>query len=343
MSLVLCYCAYDGKGMARPEVGQFHKIAPWVNKALDKDDTYYISFDQSTTCTGIYLTNTDLDFHVVFDFKRESTDVFEYQEQLFKFIKMLVSDLNIKMAVMEEPVQSYAYAGRVLREFKGFLTSTLQNIQEFDNVPLNTILTQSWKSQIMIKKKGKGRFNNKSAIAEDIVDRVPDLKIYYNYHASKDYDGLEAVGILHGYLKKHYDEHGNKLATTTGKNIEHSYHVFCKELTPEQLRDEKTLFKGLEPVKSKVNPQILKYNLDYSFYENLFNATSECDFAIMLITNETINLKLHWEFDIDLNPNKVMVLFCIRKTLRGKNIGRLGLTKTQLVEAKKHNYYMYVE
>ena len=314
--------------------GKHYELAPAINKALNKTLPYYISIDQSTTCTGIYIYQKETKLQIVFDFLRTNSAIEEYTRELTILMKFLLKDLKIKLFVMEKPVPSkYRSAGDVLRRLEGFIDSWKIIIPELENVKIEKIFPQSWKSKMIDKSKGKNRFSNKRAIADDICDRFPLLRSYFSRGFSTDYDAFDAVGILHGFISNTFDEFGNRKVSGT---MEHRNKpvAFFKYLSMEELRDSNIVYKGLGFKMEKTPPKVLTYNTNYSFYENIRLCSSNTGFAVVMINNAQVYTSLCWEFDIDMKQNHHFVMFVFRKS---------AFTKNQLEIASKFNYCLIVE
>lgn len=334
MSYLYGVIANNHKSSSTLVQGKHYELAPEINNALNKKLTYYISIDQSTTCTGIYIYQKDSKLQIVFDFLRTNSDKDEYIRELTILMKLLLKNLKIGLFVMEKPVPSkYRSAGDVLKRLAGYIKSWKLTIPELENVVIEETYPQSWKSKMVDKSKGKNRFNIKREVADDICDRFPLLRCYFSQGVSTDYDGFDAVGILHGFIENTFDETGaRKIAGTMEKSNKPI--AFFKYLTPIEIKDKQTLFKGIAFKLDDSPARVLTYNDDHSLYENIRICSSDKRCAMTMITNPHIQTALCWEFDLDERPNHYFVMFVFRKS---------QFTEKQLESVCKFNYCLIIE
>ena len=306
-----------------------YEVCSTLNNALPKKSTYLIGLDQSTTCTGIYLTNKSKNLHILLDYARDGKDKHEYRRELRILLSTLLKGLTVELIVIEKPVPSkYRFAGDVLRELKGYVEGLKDIIPELYNAKLDSIMPQSWKSKIVDKSKGKHRFNVKYEVATDICDRIPCIRPYLGACRSADYDSFDAVGILHGYLAKCFNEKGERVAFGRVERT-HKPIAFFKYLTPAELRDYDSLYKGLKFKQQENNPKVFSYNEDLSFYENIRMCSSNYPFSLIVLKDVKLYVMLAWYFNIDLVPGKVFVMFISREH---------AFTKSQLETVSNFNY-----
>lgn len=289
-----------------------------VNINFNKKLTYMVGLDQSTSCTGIYICDVGFTIHVLLDFKKTESDTWAYQRALKTFITRTFTGLKFSIIVLEKPVPSqYKFSGNRLHEFKGFVEGFIHEMEDSQSIKLDSIFPQEWKTKMIDKSKGKGRFNNKSAIARDIADRFPALDKYYYSCPAKDYDSFEACGLLHGYLESRYDEDGNlKIAGST--TTTHHVCTFFKYLSNDSVGNPDVLWNGFKSLKLRLNCPILTYNDSYSFYENIIKASNTADLSIVLLGNLQHIITVAWEYNIKLLPNHSLFMFVLKKGIISK-------------------------
>lgn len=286
-----------------------------VNITLPSDREYLIGFDQSTTCTGIYICDTKMELHILFDFMKTEKDNKDFFKELKFFIRKIVKGGKFVLVLSEKPVPSkYKTAGNMLRELKGKLGEWVADTEELCMAKEDDIFPQSWKSEVVDKSKGKGRFNDKYEVAKDVVSLVPCIEAYLYRCPSKDYDSFEACGLVHGYLKSRISESGMRKIAGTVENSHHTV-VFYKYLTKEEIQDKKILWDGFDFPLSKCNETYLEYNEDYSFYQNIKMASSTNEFVMTMLTKPLDVLSVMWNFMIKPASGKYMVMFIMRKKL----------------------------
>lgn len=280
---------------------------PNIRKYLDRDKRYSLALDQSTSCTGIYLVSEDDTIKVIMDFERHQEPKMKYTSQLRALISRLVSGLDMEHLLLEEPVRhaQSKYANDVLRELKGALELLKYELLEFDKAKFATVLPNVWRSRIMDKSKGTGRFYNKECVAEDIVDAHPELKNHLARCTSKDLDSFDAVGIYYGYKEL---TGGGKFLHATKENVKHArvYAFYIEAEYTDVLEDI------LPPALRKHGVTLYDYNPNVAYRENIRKATMCKELVLYKVEDMNDIINLCFRFDIDFQPNKAMVL-CVTK------------------------------
>lgn len=123
-----------------------------LNITLPKSMVYRISFDQSSSCTGIFIKSTNGDFYMMVEVKRDSDDKILFYRDLKTLIYKLIHGVKVDLAIIEEPVPNMKQytSGKILLELKGKLTEWLS---EFGVGKLQNIYPQTWKKYVVSKKK----------------------------------------------------------------------------------------------------------------------------------------------------------------------------------------------
>ena len=315
--------------------GEFYEVGQQINNALreyfDENTRFYLSLDQSTTCTGICIRDVEGTVYSILDFKRENTDKYLYISQLRKLVSSIVSGLRLNLIVIESPLNlRFSKATPVLRELKGFIESWRYDIPEFFNIPMESILPQQWKAKVLDKSKGTNRYQIKKEIAIDICDKLPILKRYFVRCPATDYDSFDATGIILGYLAQNYDTAGNKV--NYGSAIyNYKMHIFVKYIPVHDVKNLDVVMKGLP---RKQDPILLKYNQEHTFFDNIRMLCGSYDIGYFIIENTNIMLDMFWE--TNENSIKGNCFICV--------VARQGyFTQKQLEKAKDENHYFYLE
>lgn len=307
---------------------------------LPSDRKYHLSIDQSSSCTGIYITDEAFSFHFICDIKRGSESKDMFYRYLQAFLRRLLKDCKVTMVVYEDlPPMKYRGSGNVLRELRGHLNAWFSNDPQFSELQEDdrkTILPQQWKSKIIDKSKGTGRFNDKREIASDIVDRFPELKFYFDRCLVKDYDGFDACGIYHGYKLLHYTgvqsqgrEGGQRELIAGSKSYYGSVIVFYRTLSPEEYSDKRTLIGPFIAEFRNRQFKTLAWNSENSALDNYRIAASLSPYSVTVIEDLHTNLALRWQFDLGFNDKKIFS-YIIRKK---------ELSKSHLAYLKEHLPY----
>lgn len=284
-----------------------------VNKTLKSlfkpDKKYYLGLDQSTTCTGITITDEEYSFAVLLDFARKSTDVETYKFQLKNLVTLLVSDLELKQIIIEQPLYIKGnHATSVLMDLKKYIKSWRNDIPEFYQVPFDTIFPQQWKEVVVNKKKGKYRTSSKAATAADICDMFPLLEEYRLTCPAKDFDSFDAFGIVYGYRRQHYSQDGNDLnygSISYYKKI----HVFLKYLPEDKLKDKEVI--GAWLYKEGLFEEV-GYNPKFSFYENIALMCTKYNISYFVV-DPSLEVNMFWETSEIPLANHKFVCIAVRK------------------------------
>lgn len=278
------------------------------------NDTWMIGIDQSTTNSGIALISAKLDFVILLDLHRDKNlEKKIFYRDFFYLLRKLVDGKNIKLLVLEKPVPSkYRNAGNVLRELKGHLDDWIEMIPEFENTYLGELYPQSWKSVVVNTGKGKNRFNDKQAIASDLVDMFPCLERYYLTYPYSDYDSFDALGILLGYLQLAFDSDGNP-AIYSSTEKKHVSFVCYKEVKKSELDDPMFLHNLFGMAYGQFKPEFRSFNSRFSLYKNIRMASSSGkNFYTMIPRTEYTQFQ--WKFGVDPDDKeKVLLMFIFRR------------------------------
>lgn len=295
----------------------FLTIGRSINKALKQNftdsDRFEIGIDQSTTCTGICITDTQNTCYCLVDFKRESTDKDLYKVQLKKLVSEIVKGLRINLIVFEKPLNKrFSKATPVLRELFGFIKSWKLEIDELYDAKSDSIFPHQWKAKVLDKSKGTGRTAIKSEIAIDICDKIPVLNRYRIVCPAKDFDSFDATGILMGYKLQKYTSDGK--AINFGSAVyNYKMSVFLKYLPKELIYNKQAIIDYLPINKDIKNFPILEYSDEHSFYDNIKMccANYDCSALVIKSTQQTINLL--WETGEDLRPGNLFVCVVLKQ------------------------------
>lgn len=280
--------------------------------ALSKNRTWQLGIDPASRYTGLAVMSTDRSFIILLDVKRDTVaSKEEYYRDLHTLIRKLVAGVTVERTVLEKPFTAgYSRASEVLIALRGKIEDWVHDIPELANSDFQKISPNSWKSRVINKSKGKGRFNAKGAIAEDLCDAFPVLREYYKVYHGGDLDSFDALGILIGYQLYAYTEDGSKQICGMKEKSHKSFvgYVWVDESEINGSFCQTVLGDMARCVKVEA----LSYNDNYSFAENVMMATSNYDVVMSLIPHEQLQA-FQWKFGIDVSePNKFLVMFAFR-------------------------------
>lgn len=286
---------------------------------------WYLGIDQSTSCTGICLKSADRKFLILLDVIRDKSMMREdFYRDLHRIIKNFSVDQDFMIVANEKPVPSAKrYTHDVLLELLGRLNAWIDDMPEFEGAQHGQVFPQTWKSLVMDKTKGKGRMNIKSEIAADLVDKYPELKYYYNFHHTGDYDSFDALGILDGYIAYAFTPDGYPQIHGTIEKRHVSLVLYDWVDFTNDFTYEENIRNALGDNISVFEPYILHYNQRYSLYENIRMASSNFD-CVATILPESQLQQFRWKFGIDVDEHEKAMMAVILN--RGKHSA--GLVKS---------------
>lgn len=176
---------------------QLFKSITEVDKLLEKD-IYKVSFDQSTTCTGITIINSSNTRLYLIEVKRErGATSWMYTVGLEKFLIRQFEDCIVSDMFYEAPLDSKGYeTNLVLHYLAGMLHTLPIRSEAFSYCQLNIVNQPEWWTAIVgkdVRKLGTNKELSKAAI----VGSFPFLKDYGD-SLNKDNDVFESVGVMFG-------------------------------------------------------------------------------------------------------------------------------------------------
>lgn len=333
MSLVTGVFGYLDTGKKAVMEAQYNVMAKAVNEELhnifDGNARFVLSLDQSTTCTGICIQDTQQKVICILDFMRLQTNKETYIEELRRLLSFMVKNLRLSLIVIENPLPINTKGNATLKALARTIKDWKNDIPEFYGVPFDTILPQQWKAKVLNKKKGKHRSAVKAEIAKDVCDIYPILDSYRTKCLATDFDSFDATGIMIGYLAQHFSTDGDK--RNFGSAVYNSkIHVFLKYVPVDDVEDDSVLLLNI-PKKSPI--MHLKYNEDYSFYDNLRMVCSQYEIGSFVITDTLLFVNMLWESNLEFKRGFRFVCVVTRQGY---------FTQKQLEKAKEQNNYFYM-
>lgn len=286
---------------------------------------FYLGVDASTTCTGFCLARDDMNLHLLIDFRRHDTPKELYINNLKDLFKGLVKGLDMSILVVESPIQQIGnHATEVLNSLAHSIRDIIRDIPEFDNIKLFRINPNSWKSYIHKEGTGLDRYNNKACLAEDLVEKYPIFAPHLKRigsldYPAGDYDSFDATGILYFHLHTRFNENGDEFNYWEMNQLLDS---FVAVIEAESINDAIQMFPS--GLISKLGYDVLLWNNDYTYYENIKMASSRKKVVIMDITdNYYVMTQLYWEIAKDINKDCRTILFILPKNQVTSDIKRV--------------------
>lgn len=268
-----------------------------------------LGIDQSTSCTGLCLERTDGFFRVLLDVSRDKAlETKRFYRDLFKILAKLAKGCSFKYVIMEKPAPKDMYASRVLQELKGRVEEWVGMIPEFEDAVVDSLFPQTWKSYMVDKSKGKNRHRDKLAVAEDISERFPLLLPYYVHYPYTDYDSFDACGILNGYMQYAFNSVGEpQIHGSIEKR--HVSVVGYRWVDSAKVGENSEAFSCFCACH---RPEVLAFNERYNLHENIRMASSSHEFVITILPKQLLQ-PFMWKYDIDIDEDKTMVMYVLRK------------------------------
>lgn len=288
-------------------------ISKFVLNLGDKVESWELGIDPATHYSGLAIRSKNKDFVILLDCERDNRSVPEkYYEDMFYLLKRLFKGHRVHRVILEKPFNSrYVHTTQVLLALRGKVEEWIRDIPELSEAETARIYPNTWKSRVVNKKKGNGRYNQKGSVAEDLCDIYPGLREYMQTRTSGDYDSFDALGILVGYEMYAYTSDGEK-KICGDKGAQHVSYVGYKWVAEDNITGD-FVPDTLGPVYQLVKPEFLDYNTDYTFNDNVNMATANYD-AVVTIVPESQLQQFQWKFGIDISEkNHALLMFIFRK------------------------------
>ena len=265
-----------------------------------------IAFDQSSTQTGVAITNMQGQLLAVIDIMNLGLpNADTYVRMIRKWINNNFVDLDIGFIICERAEQNakQMYVKKVLQKLIGVLEDFAA---DYDKVCYQ-IDNKTWKKHFLKDPKFKGRRKTTELVKPAVVERAselyPDLHFYYRF--MKSTDSADAVGIMYGFMEECFVngfESDMKVCTIMPTAPRRSYsHQF---LTIAEIA------KLIEDYPDKYgNMPIVHYNDDMTLEDNARRIINFFDNgAILYTTNE--KSKMVWKFtaDKELTGDHMMIV-----------------------------------
>ena len=283
------------------------------NMNLGSGRTWKLGIDPASHFTGLALIDSETRYVVLLDCARDKCLMpDDFYQELFLLIKRLVKNQKIERVVNEKPFvkNGYSRASEILLKLRGKIEDWVKTIPELVAGEFVQINVNVWKSRVIDKSKGSNRFNQKGAVAEDLIDLIPELGNYYNLGIGGDLDSFDALGAILGYQKYAYTPEGYK--KICGEKEKSHYSLVGYKWIDGNAMDQDFLAGWLGEAFSLVKPVLLEYNTEYSFIENVMMASTNNDAVITMLPQAELQ-QFQWKFNIDITEkNKVMIALILR-------------------------------
>lgn len=201
------FCKFGECTSSHTEIFDSEDDVPLLFKD-SSEDTFQISFDQSTTDTGMFVKNYDNTKAFMMELRRDSDaeDASRYIFNLEMFLHRQFEGVLVSHVIYEKPITSGSYqSSRVLFQLEGMLTQLSMRYAEFRNARLDNITNSSWRRVVIMS--AYSEYSRKVASKQSILSIFPWTMDYGNSMGA-DNDIYEAMGIMFGWFINSFDELG---------------------------------------------------------------------------------------------------------------------------------------
>lgn len=175
---------------------------------FDTGRCYQIGFDQSTSCTGIFIKDYEnTEAWMIEVSKNRGDDASTYIFHLEQLLHKMFDGALISHMVYERPITSQSYqSSRVLFQLEGMIQQLALRYTEFKSARLDNIENSSWR-RVVIRQEEKNNPHRKEASSRSIQAIFPWTQVY-GATLGSDYDVFEAMGVFFGWFINSYDALG---------------------------------------------------------------------------------------------------------------------------------------
>lgn len=179
-----------------------------VDIQLNPDEVYQVSFDQSSSNTGMFIKNyRNTEAYMVEISRARGQDAGDYIYQLELFIHQIFEQVPVSHLVYEKPIKGKSFrSSQVLFQLEGMLVGLAKRYPEFKTAKVDNITNSSWRSVIIDETLLPG--HTRKELSRVSVNKVWDWTRAYGFSLGTDEDVFEAVAIMMGWFYKSFDHLG---------------------------------------------------------------------------------------------------------------------------------------
>lgn len=259
---------------------------------LRDDIIYDISFDQSTSNTGIFIkAHNNLEVYMIEVCKKSKTTPEEYMFELETVLHEICKGHLFLHLIYEKPIKSGNFrSSQVLFQLEGMLRMLTMRYEEFKSIKYDSISKMSWAPCVFDKERYGSNYSDKEAAKQSIIMQFPWTQ-WFGFSLGKDNDGYEAVGVMMGWFCTAFDPFGRPYVRGD------SFHgnVGCTILPSIPYN---TLYEQLK--KEDVNTKWFVYNPKSSIFKNIVKAAEKDCVVLVHVDDPFIKLALSIESNLKL-------------------------------------------
>lgn len=242
---------------------------------IDPSFIYDISFDQSSTCTGIFLRDLNNTVVYIIEVRRtKDMNADDYIFDLEMFVNELTQNLTLLHLIYEKPIKTEMFrSSQVAFQLEGSIRQWIRRYTQFKNCLLDNIEAVSWKSCIVNKDVWGSDYTSKEASKSAIIELFPWTR-FYGSSLYKDNDGYEAIGIMFGWYFCSFDPLGRPYV----RGDEYNGNVGCIVMPNV---DAETLSDSLN--KADVKSKWFVFNPRLSTFKNIMKGAEKYQVSVVQI------------------------------------------------------------
>ena len=178
-----------------------------VPYALLKDEVYQISFDQSTSNTGMFVKNYNNTRAFMIEVSRsKGQDADDYIFDFEMFVHEFCRQGTVSHLIYERPISNDKFrSAQVLFQLEGIIRSFTKRYKEFQASTLEFIENSSWRRVVILP---TCHSTDKKAKSKESITTIFDWTNSYSHSIGKDNDIYEAMGVMFGWFMNSYDALG---------------------------------------------------------------------------------------------------------------------------------------
>lgn len=263
-----------------------------LNILLSDNVIYDISFDQSTSNTGIFIKAHDnSEAYMIEVCKKSNTTPESYMYELETIIHGICKGHHFLNLIYEKPIKTNNFrSSQVLFQLEGMLRMLPLRYEEFKSTHYDNISKTSWASCVFDTERYGSNYSDKEAAKQSVIMHFPWTQ-WFGFSLGKDNDGYEAVGVMMGWFCTAFDPLGRPYVRGDSFNG----NVGCTILPGFSYS---MLYEELK--KENVNAKWFVYDPKSSIFKNIVKAAEKDCVVLVHVDDPYIKLALSVESNLKL-------------------------------------------
>lgn len=278
---------------------QFYSEISEVDLGLKAGCAYQISFDQSTSNTGMFIKSLDNTEAYMVEMRKDSgVGPDDYIFMLEMLIHKICGDIAATHLIYERPIKTENYrSSQVLFQLEGMIRALPRRYSEFKAARLDSIENPSWRRVAILP-----QFKNyeRKVASEQSIKEIYPWSCHYGNSIGKDRDIFEAMGTMFGWFFNSFDHLGRPYVR--GDRFYGNIGCFILPGVSAQSVADELRKAGLDSVWAMQNPR-------KSIYENIACAVEKYKVVCVEFSDPHTMLALTVEANMKwLAPDKLTVV-----------------------------------